>query len=168
MYAQTATQSSVSNPDFTFGTTGAQGYSGASIVTGIGTGETNNAVVMSILLDLVAAAAGNPTLNAGHILNPQRFVALHVKQTDSVTKGGIGPDLVYRDPWGNPYIITFDLNYDNICQDGFYYPLTKGANPMLPHVSVMIWSFGPDGKVNTSRSVGQNGGENKDNILSWK
>ena len=29
-------------------------------------------------------------------------------------------DLVYRDPWGNPYVISMDLNYDEQCQDAFY------------------------------------------------
>ena len=33
---------------------------------------------------------------------------------------GVGNDLVYRDPWGNPYIISMDLNYDDKCQDSFY------------------------------------------------
>ena len=33
---------------------------------------------------------------------------------------GVGNDLVYRDPWGNPYVITMDLNYDEQCQDAFY------------------------------------------------
>jgi len=27
---------------------------------------------------------------------------------------------VLRDPWGQPYIITLDLNFDNKCRDAFY------------------------------------------------
>jgi hypothetical protein len=26
---------------------------------------------------------------------------------------------VFRDPWGNPYIITVDLDDDNKCKDAF-------------------------------------------------
>jgi hypothetical protein len=33
---------------------------------------------------------------------------------------GVGTDLVYRDPWGNPYIITLDLNYDEKARDACY------------------------------------------------
>ena len=160
--------SSASFPDFTFGTTGVQGYSGTLIRTGVPSGETNNAVVMAILLDRESDASGNPTANAGHVRNPRGLVLFNGKESGSATKGGIGPDLVFRDPWGNPYIITLDMNEDNMCQDGFYYPLTKGASPLLVRKSVMIWSLGPDGKANPNRSVGPNGGENKDNVLSWK
>ena len=34
--------------------------------------------------------------------------------------GGVDITGVYRDPWGNPYVITMDLNYDEQCQDAFY------------------------------------------------
>ncbi len=33
---------------------------------------------------------------------------------------GVDNDLVYRDPWGNPYIISMDLNYDDQTKDAFY------------------------------------------------
>jgi hypothetical protein len=44
---------------------------------------------------------------------------------------GVGTDLVYRDPWGNPYIITMDLNYDEMCKDAFYC-----VNPFLAAASM--------------------------------
>ena len=34
--------------------------------------------------------------------------------------GGVDVNGVYRDPWGNPYIISMDLNYDENCKDAFY------------------------------------------------
>jgi type II secretory pathway pseudopilin PulG len=160
--------SSISYPDFTFGTTGVQGYNGSPIVTGTGSDETNNAALMAILLDRERDATGNATVNAGHARNPRQLVLFHAKESGSTSKGGIGPDLVFRDPWGNPYIITLDMSDDSICQDGFYYPLTKGSNPWLIPRSMMIWSLGPDGKVDPSRSVGPRHGFNKDNILSWE
>ena len=42
--------------------------------------------------------------------------------TNDTNSPGVGPDGVYRDPWGNPYVITIDLNYDEKARDGFYRP----------------------------------------------
>jgi len=100
---------------------------------------------------------------------------------------GIGSDGVYRDPWGNPYIITMDMDGDNKSRDGFY-RLQKvsqqsgagGFNGLYnglddnggngdhfeANAPVMVWSFGPDGKIDTGSSATQNA--NKDNILSWQ
>jgi hypothetical protein len=84
---------------------------------------------------------------------------------------------VYRDPWGNPYIITLDLNYDEQAKDVLYSQTTVSsgganglANPsgaadnFLYHGKVMVWSAGPDGKAAVT---GAGAGLNKDNILSW-
>jgi len=99
---------------------------------------------------------------------------------------GVGTDLVYRDPWGNPYVITMDLNYDEMCNDEFYYPFKissstgqdggPGFNGLVepPNTvndyqyrgKVMVWSAGPDGKVDPNFNA--NSGANKDNVLSWK
>jgi prepilin-type N-terminal cleavage/methylation domain-containing protein len=155
-------------PDFTFGTVLPDGSlldPGYTRVVSTGnTGYQNaNGELMSILraVDYSVHSSFSP-------LNPRRisfFTAKEVSQTD---RPGIGPDGVFRDPWANPYIITLDLNYDGECQDGFYYPLTKGPNPLLVKAPMMIWSFGPDGQVDDKRSVGPNAGLNKDNILGWK
>ena len=87
-------------------------------------------------------------------------------------------DWVFRDPWGNPYIITIDLNDDNKCADSFYRSLAngdqvglidkQGANPPARELnaSVMVWSFGPDGKADSTKAAKQD--VNKDNLLSWQ
>ena len=55
--------------------------------------------------------------------NPQRISFLNAKLTGDVTSPGVGTDYVYRDPWGNPYIITLDANYDAArAQDVFMLP----------------------------------------------
>jgi hypothetical protein len=81
-----------------------------------------------------------------------------------------------------------DLNYDDQCQDAFYclknvsytgtglsgfYGLSSpgistgrgGADNFLFHGKVMVWSVGPDGRVDAG--VKATSGLNKDNILSW-
>ncbi len=86
--------------------------------------QANNSEIISILRDVQNfRTAGNPPtvlkIN-GHDRNPRRIVFLNAKDVSGTSKSGIGDDLVFRDPWGNPYIITLDLSYDNVCLDGFY------------------------------------------------
>ena len=59
-------------------------------------------------------------VNANHQKNPQQTVFLNAKMVSNTNLPGVGPDLVYRDPWKNPYVITIDLNDDNQCKDAFY------------------------------------------------
>ena len=108
--------------------------------------------------------------------------------------GGVDNTGVYRDPWGNPYIITVDASYDDQCSDLLYSRQAISQNPPLPagyvqtglnglsnpnsnplsqpqkdnflyHGKVMVWSAGPDKDYDTGPA---NQGKNKDNILSWK
>ncbi len=161
-------------PDFTYGTY--QLSAPLAVLNGSVT-DANNSVIMSILLNRDKFADGTPTANAGFTRNPQKLPLFTAKETDSTTRGGLGPDLVFRDPWGNPYIITIDMNDDNKVCDGFYrrlsplgagFSATSGANPGANELarSMMIWSFGPDGTADAG--VGAKVGANKDNILSWE
>jgi type II secretory pathway pseudopilin PulG len=144
-----------------------------------------NADIMAILLDRTNYPSGKPTANNNHNLNPQKIVFLNARFNDNTNAPGIGPDLVYRDPWGHPYIISLDLNRDNRCRDAFYKShLVSRKNGALgfcglTNISdasrtndlfeyeggVMVWSFGPDGKVDKSRPAID--APNKDNVLSW-
>jgi len=151
---------------------------------------TNNSEVISILMDLEKYPLnGLPTVNFGHIKNPQRTPFLNATMVGDVISSGVGSDLVYRDPWGNPYIITLDLNYDEKARDIFYCSSKVSADPnssatpksglngLIPkstsvgivyeaNTPVMVWSLGPDKKLTTA-DVG-NKGANKDNVVSWK
>jgi hypothetical protein len=127
--------------------------------------------------------------NSNSICNPRQISFISPRITASTNSGGVGPVGTFRDPWGNPYIFTIDCDYNNKCMDGFYRISTisrdpdakvasKGLNGLYQsdlndseysfaaEVPVMIWSFGPDGKINKKRNA--NSVENKDNILSWK
>jgi prepilin-type N-terminal cleavage/methylation domain-containing protein len=189
-------------PDFTYGTRFGNGWwtpKGKSVQMRIATfggsdrDQKNNSEIITILRDMERFRNGTPTANLGHSLNPQKVVFLNAKDVDQVNKPGnegyrvpgIGPDGTYRDPWGNPYIIAMDLNYDNQCRDGFYCQESVSANPAAGAASgfnglarasgpntfeyraqVTVWSLGPDGMADASQKA--NVGVNKDNILSWK
>src|SRR5207253_1036788 len=82
--------------------------------------QTNNAELMAILLDLEYYQNGAATINKDHVKNPQKIKYLNAKLVTDTVSPGVGSDGVYRDPWGNPYIITLDLNNDEKARDGFY------------------------------------------------
>ena len=139
--------------------------------------ENCNVEVMAALLDRT-----NLFWNANHALNPKKIGYLSAKEVSDTKLPGIGPDGVYRDPWSNPYIITVDLNGDGKCRDAFYrtdavslmqadkglnglFRATSVANAFEANKPIMVWSFGPDGKVSFNAKA--NLLANKDNILSW-
>jgi len=135
-----------------------------------------NGEVMAILMNLDAPP------NAGRVKNPQGTIYLSAQRTSDATAEGVGPDNVFRDPWGQPFIITMDLNYDEKCWDAVYQKSivsqsgSVGLNGLINpegqvdrwavNDTVMVWSKGPDGRA--ANNVRANDGVNRDNILSWK
>jgi prepilin-type N-terminal cleavage/methylation domain-containing protein len=197
--------------DFTYGTLGTRDQSGLEpFLTPSGvrlpirslgpnlqplTYQTNNAEVMAILLDLEHYGDTRATVNIGHQKNPQKVKYLSATMVSDANLPGVGPDGVYRDPWGSPYIITMDLNNDEKARDAFYRDPNVSADPTDPNTPkrgvsglipvtlaggvayevnapVMVWSAGPDKMIdpNTGNvpSAKADKGANKDNVVSWK
>ena len=135
---------------------------------------------MSILQGTEVFRNGRPTSNRNHKLNPRKVKFLNAREATSVSEPGVGTDGVYRDPWGNPYIVTVDGNHDGKAIDAFYgrgsvsaagkgaglNGLTKTKGGYLANVPVMVWSLGPDGLANGDAKG--NTGVNDDNVLSWQ
>src|SRR5688572_20250552 len=92
--------------DFTYGTFGT---SARTTVTNSSGYQANNSEVVAILL---ARTNGRSTSNFENLRNPEKFVFLNARIVADTKSPGVGPDGVYRDPWGNPYIISLDLNGD--------------------------------------------------------
>lgn len=144
----------------------------------------DNRETIAILMDVENYRSGVATPNKDHVKNIQRIGFLNGQASDDKTSGGVDSDGVYRDPWGNPYIISMDLNFDEKCLDVYYrltavsqssgvtginglYNSSGNLNDFTFNGAIMVWSLGPDGKhglVNTRADKA----ENKDNILSWK
>jgi prepilin-type N-terminal cleavage/methylation domain-containing protein len=185
------------NGDITYGGefTSASGTPPSPVWIGTQNYESNNAEVMSILMDITNyPGTSTPTANGNSQYNPQRTIFLNAKMTgDTTTWPGVGPDLVYRDPWGNPYIITMDLNYDEQCQDAFYSlydvswanngsqgynglvnpnsPITtRNQNEFQYHGKVMVWSMGPTVGGKSAFNINKTAIDpsNKNHILSWQ
>ncbi len=160
---------------------------------------TNNSVVMAILLDYTNYPNnylnGTFTDNTNFQKNPKQTIYLSKVKANGWSPPvgqavqpppGIGNDLNYRDPWGNPYVITMDLDEDNQTYDAFYqsaaissstganggsgynglnYHVENGVGGYAFHGDVMVWSAGPDGQLDVTNAIQ---GLNKDNILSWQ
>jgi len=137
------------------------------------------------LMEILMAEAGDH--NTGHERNPKKNKYIEPKESgDTNDLPGFSTTGRYHDPFGNPYIVSLDLNGDGVCADATY--CEKGfsesagsglvglvkfekARPDAPPPDippdvyvykgeVMIWSFGPDKlKGSVARS---------DNILSWQ
>ena len=160
-----------------------------------------NSEVIAILMDLTNYPNGSLTVNTNHQKNPQRNIFLNAKMSgydpaanDPQPPAGVDNAGVYRDPWGSPYVISMDLSYDEQCQDAFYSlqwvsqtasgsqaginglfnpnSSTPDTDTFLYHGKVMVWSAGPDRKIdpnpNKTPDGKANSGVNKDNILSWQ
>jgi len=133
-YSRYPTVQSAGNGDFTYaGGTPLDNYQGTGQpFLGNGFWNTNNSEVIAILMDIDKfPLTGLPTCNAGHVKNSQQTKFLNAQQVSDPTLPGVGPDLVYRDPWGNPYIISMDLNYNETTQD-----LSTNLNPFLKYQTI--------------------------------
>jgi prepilin-type N-terminal cleavage/methylation domain-containing protein len=157
----------------------------------------NNSNVVAILMAMTTYPNGDKTADFNDVKNPKQTHFLNAKLSgynpnpatnDPHPPGGVDNTGIYRDPWGNPYIISVDLSYDDQTSDIFYSlqsvsqdgsgpsgfyglsnpTLVSRADNYLFHGRVMAWSAGPDGKY--SAAIGQNAkvGDNKDNVLSWQ
>jgi prepilin-type N-terminal cleavage/methylation domain-containing protein len=161
----------------------------------------NNSTVIAILMDLTAYPNGQPTANVNHQKNPKQVKYISsaklLSNYDPTSNqpnppGGVDNSGIYRDPWGNPYVITMNTSYSMEVGQGLqgtkdiFYSLdtvsghnqtaanpglngltTDGtANNFLYHGKVMVWSAGPNKKVdNTDPATDR---ENRDNVLSWQ
>ncbi len=141
--------------------------------------------------DTTFGPGGNPTTNetlfnslrGGSLdttLNPRQIVFISppdVKNqsqpksgiaTLTVTVNGISiPIGSFVDPWGTPYIIEIDGNYDNQITTNPY-PDTDGSAGATPlHLGVIGWSYGADQTKGTKSPASPNY-KNSDDVISWQ
>jgi prepilin-type N-terminal cleavage/methylation domain-containing protein len=151
----------------------------------------NNSNVVAILMDMTKYPNNIATANNLHQYNPKQVKYLNAKLsgdpgTGSQPPSGVDNNGVYRDPWGNPYVITMNASYNEQGTSDIFYSQASVSqqsgstgykslfNPTwttkpdnyLYHGKVMVWSAGPDRNVDRNRNA--NSGVNKDNVLSWQ
>ena len=117
-----------------------------------------------LFYSLRAVAAGcNSLVNGVPAVNPRQIVFINPPYVKDETAGkrrsGVSQtDGQYYDPWGTPYNVAIDGNYDNQITN----PYTAGAGPLTLNIGVIAWSWGSDqtqGTANFSAS---------DDVISWQ
>ncbi len=137
----------------------------------------DNREMMFILVNDIDKAPANILDNGGKGIkgrNPKKSSYIDARMSVGTAPGLSADDHVYRDPFGNPYIITLDINSDDKCVDATYGKPAVGGKGLSKladgswelNASVMIWSMGPDGQADPNSAHDK--GLNKDNILGWQ
>jgi len=107
---------------------------------------------------------GSTINNPSNLVNTRNtpYLTIPTKSRKLSSDGTGGYDFV--DPWGNPYQITLDTTYDNVCSNlaysaQAYTPLGTGVVGCVSNYNVVVWSFGPLGPYSPHNA--------KDWITSW-
>jgi len=114
---------------------------------------------------LRAVAGGN--INGSDAANPRKIVFInppYVKDPANPRSGigtptGTGPGQYY-DPWGTPYAVEIDGNYNNQIATNPYTADT-GAGPTALTIGVIAWSRGKDATQGTNFNA-------SDDVISWQ
>lgn len=116
----------------------------------------------SKLMDILRAN-GQGDDATGSTLNTRRIVYFEMPAVKNFSKpkSGIGQDGQPYDPWGKPYIIRIDSNYD----DSVSNPYQKNAGFTTISTGVIVWSLGKDQQSNPSD---KNATTSKDDVISWQ
>jgi prepilin-type N-terminal cleavage/methylation domain-containing protein len=103
--------------------------------------------------------------------NPRQIVFINPPYVKNDTAGnrrsGVSPtDGQYYDPWGTPYVIKIDGNYDNQLAN----PYSLNAGPATLGIGVIAWSFGTDGQSGSvpGPAADKNAGNAADDVISWQ
>ena len=106
--------------------------------------------------------------------NPRQIVFINpptVKDASNPRSGiatqtvGSIPAGSYVDPWGKPYRVGIDGNYDN--QLANPYAANTGAGPLSLTIGVITWSAGSDGKAPPD-SGATTTFTDSDDVISWQ
>jgi prepilin-type N-terminal cleavage/methylation domain-containing protein len=192
------TRNSISEqwPDFLFGTQqgGAQVLDSKLrtdypvVVNRGGNWNISNAELMAILTGTVLGNfppgapsyavqtdADGQVINSNNSLNQKGNVFLNAKVAKGVGPNGVSElDKILSDPWGKPYLVWVDMDFDNRVVDPF--PAAAGQqvlpanNPAARFVTqpALVMSFGPDGRADFTLPANARNTVNADNIYSWR
>lgn len=106
--------------------------------------EVSNAEVLNVLRSQPGPG------NEDYRVNTEKMIFLEV---EPYRRGwsGLSPDGAFLDPWGMPYEIVFDTDYNNVCE------VRDSVYGRLIGEGMVVWSCGPDRQSDTA-----------DDLRSWK
>lgn len=115
-------------------------------------GKTDPAEPIKTEMEFMKILFAEEDATAGDVLNPRGIVYFEGKIQNKVGTHGLDLDGNYYDPWGNPYEIYIDGNYDN--------RVTYMGKEFRRGVLVRSW--GPDGVGEMPEDEGKT-----DDVKSW-
>jgi prepilin-type N-terminal cleavage/methylation domain-containing protein len=140
-----------------------------TIISGTSASPNNNSDLFYSLRAIPLGANqlvnGVPAINSRSIV----FISPPNVKNDAAgnRKSGVSPtDGKYYDPWGTPYLVAIDGNYDNAVANP--YTANAGATPNLS-IGIIAWSLGPDQAGATAAASGdKNTATYADDVISWQ
>lgn len=99
-------------------------------------------------------------------LNPRKISFMEIppaKGTGTAQKAGVTKEGKFVDPWGQPYRVRVDSDYNNSFPNP--YTADAGAGPGTLNMGVVAWSLGPDTK---GGSGNKSTGDSEDDVISWQ
>ncbi len=126
-------------------------------------GPDNSGLMYTLRAD-PTTANGNP--NANNLVNTRQIVFINPPYVKNDTLGnrrsGVSTaDGRYYDPWGSPYQIAIDGDYNNDIAPNPY-TANMGAGPSPLSIGVIAWSLGKDGVQGTANFNAS------DDVISWQ
>ncbi len=132
-------------------------------------GDNNPTTIQ--LFDILRADNLRDEANDSTRINTRRVVYIELpdakNQTPGQSKNGIGSDGKLYDPWGKPYYVGVDANYDDTVKN----PYSSNAGSVPLRTGVIVYSWGPDmGTTGNFFGGGgdKNSGTSKDDVISWQ
>ena len=170
-YTEYGTYPTTSTTDITYGSTS------INVSTAGPAGSTNDL----LFNELQACTAAGPSCSAASTLNTRLIVYISPPpvKNPALPKSGIGitgtgaptPVGQYWDPWGTPYTVEIDADYNNSVANPYGAQTTGGAGADPITAGVIAWSLGSDQKLGTNGdNVYKNPttGTPSDDVISWQ
>lgn len=109
------------------------------------------------IMDILRANDPGAGPNAGNVLNPKKIPFFEPPSR----KGAIGSstDRTFYDPWGKPYFIKLDNNYNNLIE--YFTGGGCGPNEKIAGIAI-VGSYGPNGSQQDPAATGS------DDIVNYR
>src|SRR5437762_820508 len=149
-------------------------------VFGPGGGSANN-VLFKELQGCPTTGVWPPTCSGNSTLNTRQivFISPPAVKTPTNPRSGIATQAAtvncfsaaigdFVDPWGTPYNVEIDGDYNNQITTNPYGASGPGSQPLT--IGVIAWSLGSDGVLGTKTGTctGNNSFTNSDDVISWQ
>src|SRR5437588_10439207 len=150
------------------------------IVTAVNAFYTEYGKYPTVTADTIITSTSSPSnadlmytlraVSGGNAINTRQIVFISPPDVKNPANPSLGIGTTtgagqYYDPWGTPYLVEIDGNYDNQIAN----PYTANAGATNLQIGVIAWSLGKDKAGATAAASGdQETGTYNDDVISWQ